>query len=68
MTPQSVWQTIVIYILPNISRSKDKQTMNVGQLIEYKKINISLQTYADNEAVIQVLDLFSFFRNAQGCL
>ena len=39
--------------------------MNIGQLIEYKKRNISLQTYADNEAVIQVLDLFSFFRNAQ---
>ena len=47
--------------------------MNIGQLIEYKKRNISLQTYADNEAVIQVLDLFSFFRNPQyevkaGCL
>ena len=47
--------------------------MNVGQLIEYKKRNISLQTHADNEAVIQVLDLSSFFRNAQyevkaGCL
>ena len=60
-------------MLPNISRSKGNQTMNIGQLIEYKKRNISLQTYADNEAVIQVLDLFSFFRNAQyevkaGCL
>ena len=36
-------QTIVIHILSNISQSKGKQTMKFGQLIEYNKINISLQ-------------------------
>ena len=30
-------------ILPNISQSKDNQTMKFGQLIEYNKINIFLQ-------------------------
>ena len=28
-------QTVTIHILPNISRSKDNQTMKFGQLIEY---------------------------------
>ena len=31
------------HILPNISRSKDNQTMKFGQLIEYDKMNIFLQ-------------------------
>ena len=35
MTSQAGWQTIVIHILPNVSRSKDNQTMKFGQLIEY---------------------------------
>ena len=33
-------QTIVIHILPNISRSKGKQAMKFGQLIEYNMRNI----------------------------
>ena len=33
-------QTIVIHILPNISRSKDNQTIKFGQLIEYNTVNI----------------------------
>ena len=33
-----------IHILPNISRSKDNQTMQFGQLIEYHKRNIFFQT------------------------
>ena len=36
MTSQPGKQTITILILPNISRSKDNQTMKFGQLIEYK--------------------------------
>ena len=34
MTLQSGQQTIVIHVLPNISRSKDNQTMKFGPLIE----------------------------------
>ena len=32
-----------MHILPNISRSKDNQTMKLGQLIEYNTINIFLE-------------------------
>ena len=35
MTSQRGQQEIVIHIMPNISRSKDNQTMKFGQLIEY---------------------------------
>ena len=34
MTSQPGQQTITIYILTNISRSKDNQAMKYGQLIE----------------------------------
>ena len=40
MTSQPGKQTIAMYILPNISRSKGNQTMKFGQLIEYNMINI----------------------------
>ena len=40
---QPGFQTIAIYILPNISQSKGNQTMKFGQLIEYNKRNIFLQ-------------------------
>ena len=36
-------QTIVIHILPNISRSKGNQTMKFGQLIECNMRNIFLE-------------------------
>ena len=36
-------QTIATHILLNISRSKDNQTMKLGQLIEYNKRNNFLQ-------------------------
>ena len=39
MTSQPGLQTIAIHILPNISRSKDNQTMKFDQLIEYKMRN-----------------------------
>ena len=36
-------QTVVIYIFPNISRSKGKQTMKFGQLIECNMRNIFVE-------------------------
>ena len=45
--------TITIHILPNISRSKDYQTMKFGQLIEQDKFFWKL-----------VLDPSLFFENA----
>ena len=35
--------TVVIHILPNISRNKSNQTMELGQLIEYNMRNIILK-------------------------
>ena len=47
MTSQSGKQTIVIHILPNISRSKGNQTIKFGLLIEYNMKNIFLkESYA----------------------
>ena len=43
MTSQPGYQTITIHILPNISRSKDNQTVKLGELTEYNKRNILLQ-------------------------
>ena len=43
MTSQPGLETIAIHILPNISQSKDNQTIKFGQLIEYMKSNIFLQ-------------------------
>ena len=45
MTSQPGLQIIAIYILPNISQSKGNQTMKFGQLVEYNKINIFLQSH-----------------------
>ena len=43
MTSQPGYQTIVIHIFPNISRSKDNQTMKFNQLTEYNIKNIFLK-------------------------
>ena len=43
MTSQADKQIITIHILPNISRSKDNQTVKFGQLIEYNMGNIFLE-------------------------
>ena len=43
MTPQTGKQIITIHILPNISKSKGKQTMKFGQSIEYNIKNIFLE-------------------------
>ena len=43
MTSQPGYQTIVIHMLANISRSKGNQTMKFGQLIECNMRNILLE-------------------------
>ena len=43
MTSQLGLLTIAIHIFPNISQSKDNQTMKFAQLIEYNNRNIFLQ-------------------------
>ena len=43
MASQTWKQTIVIHILPNISRSKGNHTIKFGQLIEYIMSNIFLE-------------------------
>ena len=45
MTSNFGWQTIVIHILPYISRSKGNQTMTFGQLIECNMKNIFLEKW-----------------------
>ena len=42
MTSESGKKTITIHTLPNISRGKDNQTMEFGQLIKYNVGNIFL--------------------------
>ena len=44
-------------MLPNISRSKGNQTLKYGQVKEYNKKNIFLDTHAKNEAGRLVPDL-----------
>ena len=46
------------YTLTNISRSKNKQTMKLGQLIEYNKKMFLFENYAKNKAGKLVPDLF----------
>ena len=43
MTLKPGKQTISVHILPNISRTKDNETMKFGQLIEYNTRNNSLE-------------------------
>ena len=64
MTSQLGLQTIAIHLLPNISKSKDKQTMKLDQLREYNKKIFFFKNYAKNEKGRLVLDLFLFFEKA----
>ena len=43
MTSQPAYKIIPIHVFPNISRSKDNQTMKFGQVIECKMGNIFLE-------------------------
>ena len=42
-TSQPGKQTITIHVLPNISRSQDKQTTKFGQIIKYNRRNIFVE-------------------------
>ena len=48
MTSQPGKEIIVKHILPNISRSKNNQTMKFGQLIEYNMRNIFIENSHKN--------------------
>ena len=63
MTSQPCLQTIAIHIVPNISRSKNNQTMKLGQLTEYNKYFFQ-KLYVGNETGRLVPDLFFFLKNA----
>ena len=58
MTSQPGSHLIAIHTLPNISRSKDNQTMKFDQVMEYSKRNIFFKNYAENEAGRLAPDLF----------
>ena len=55
-------QTIKIDILPNISRSRENQTMKLSQLLEYNVRNIFLKKHAKNETGRLVSNLFWFLK------
>ena len=48
MMPQPGLQTIIIHILPNISRSKTNQTMKFSQLIEYNMGKFIFKNHTQN--------------------
>ena len=59
MTSQRGYQTITIYILPNISQSKGNQTMRFGQLVIYNEF--FFKNHAKYEEGRQVADLSFVF-------
>ena len=59
MTSQIGNQTNTINILlPDISKSKDNQTMKFGQLIEYNMTIFYIKNHAENDTRRLVPDLF----------
>ena len=64
MTSETGPQIIIIYIMANISRSKGKQTMKFGQLIEYNMRNIFpiLKNLTQNVVKKLVTDPFKKFK------
>ena len=62
MTSQPAQKAILIHILPNISRSKDNQTMKLGQLTECNMKNILIEKY--RKKVVQKLIADLFLKNA----
>ena len=64
MTSQTGQQIITIYILPNISRSKDNQAMEFGHLIKYSvRNNFFFKNHVEKWVGRLVPDLFLFFKN-----
>ena len=64
MISQAGEQTITIHISPNISRSKDNQTMKFGQLIEYIKKIFFFKNHAESKPGRLVPDLILLFKEA----
>ena len=61
MTLLTGQQIITIYILLNVSRSKDNQKMKFGQLVGYNVRNIFFfKNHAESEKGRLVPDLFVF--------
>ena len=54
---------ITIYILPNKSRSKGNQALDLGQLIENNIRNIFLENHMQNVVVKLVPDSFQKIQN-----
>ena len=63
LTSQPGEQTITTHMLPNISRSKDNETMKLGQLIEYNKWRKFCQKLCRKWGKL-VPDLFLFLKKA----
>ena len=58
MTSQPGQQTILIHILPNISRSKGNQTMKFDRLIECNMRKFFLENHTQNVIEKEVPDSF----------
>ena len=58
MTTQPAQKAILIHILPNISRSKDNQTVKLGQLTECNMKNILIENYRKKVEQKLIPDLF----------
>ena len=61
-TSKHVKQTVAMYIVPNVSRSKWNQVMKFGQLIEFKIINIFFEksyTKCSGEIIMEKIEHIS---------
>ena len=61
MTSQPGKETLTIFILPNISKSKGNQIMKFGQLIEYDMETFFMKIHTQN--VVEKLFLDPFLKN-----
>ena len=61
MKPETEQQIVTIQVLSNISRSKDTQTMKIGQLIEYTMRKNFFRSYTRN--MVEKLALDPFIKN-----
>ena len=61
MTSSTGKQIIAMQTLPNISRSKDNQTISFSQLIEYNMRNIFLQK--SHTKIVEELVQVPFLKN-----
>ena len=62
MTSQPGLKTVAIHILPNISQSKDNQSIKFGQLIECKRDVFFFKNCVENEAGRLVAEFILFFK------